>query len=110
VATSGWEPELKADANDEITNGAGYVGIDFIDDSRPIPYYRVNFSSSWGARDPSLFTIVLVSMNRDGKIDPEDAGTAIGWNPEVGRFQEIEPNGEEFAPEVKAPKHIRTSK
>jgi hypothetical protein len=33
----------------------------------------------------------------------------IGWNPAVGRFQEIEPNGVEFAPEVKNPEHIRSS-
>ena len=46
-------------------------------------------------------------MTREGKIDVEDMGMGIGWNPAVGRFQEIEPSGEEFAQEVKNPKRIR---
>jgi hypothetical protein len=46
-------------------------------------------------------------MARDGRIDPGDTGLGIGWNRAVGRFQEIEPNGEEFSPEVKTPKHIK---
>jgi hypothetical protein len=41
-------------------------------------------------------------------MDPEDMGLGVGWNPTVGRFQEIGPNGEEFAQEVKTPKHIRS--
>jgi hypothetical protein len=47
-------------------------------------------------------------MAPDDKIDLEDMGLGIGWNPAEGRFQEIEPNGEGFTPEVKAPTHIRS--
>jgi hypothetical protein len=103
-----WNSELKVDR--EITNSAGYVGSDFIDDSHPFPYYRAKFTdqgAQWGARPASQFTLVLHSMTRDGKIDPEDIGLGIGWNLAVGRFQEIEPDGEHFAPEVTAPRHIR---
>jgi hypothetical protein len=108
---SGWGSEISVDK--EITNGAGYVGFNFIDDSHPFPYYRVDFSdrgAKWGARDPSQFTLVLLPMTRDGKVDVGDVGIGIGWNAAVGRFQEIEPNGEKFAPEVKNPKHIPVSK
>ncbi len=107
---SQWEIELNVDK--EITNSAGYVGFNFIDDSHPFPYYRVNFTdqgASWGARKPSQFTLVLLPMTQDGRVDPRDIGFGIGWNPAVGRFQEIEPNGEQFASEIKAPKHIRSS-
>jgi hypothetical protein len=106
-----WDTELNIDK--EITNGEGYIGIDFIDDSDPFPYYRVHFSdrgATWGARDPSQFTLVLIPMTRDGKLDVGGIGIGIGWNPAVRRFQEIEPSGEEFAPEVKAPGHIRSAK
>lgn len=106
---SEWETELKVDANGEITNGAGYVGADYIDDSHPFPCYRALVSTLWGARDNSQFTLVLFPMSRQGWIDPEELGIGIGWNPVVGRFQEIEPNGEIFVPEIKSPKHIRTA-
>jgi len=102
-----WDTQLNVDR--EVTNGIGYIGTNFIDDSYPLPDYRVNFTdcgAKWGTRSASQLTMVLVSMSRDGKIDPEDMGMAIGWNSAVSRFQEIEPSGEMFAPEVKAPKHI----
>jgi hypothetical protein len=107
-----WKIELNVDANGEITNGVGYVGIDFIDDSNQFPYYRVNFTdrgANWGSRTAAQFTLVLSSMSRDGRIDPGDIGIGIGWNSAVGRFQEIEPTGDKFAPEVKAPKHIKSN-
>jgi hypothetical protein len=103
-----WKSELEVDR--EITNSAGYVGINFIDDSHPYPYYRAKFTdegAQWGARSASQFTLVLLSMTRGGKIDPEELGIGIGWNLAAGRIQEIEPDGEHFAPEVTTPKHIR---
>lgn len=105
---SAWNTELRVD--EEITNPAGYVGCDFIDDSHPFPYYRVDIAAQWGAPDPSKFTLVLLSMTRGGRVDPEELGIGIGWNPAVERFQEIDPNGEQFVPEVKAPRHIRSSR
>jgi len=103
-----WVSELNV--NEEITNEAGYVGIDFIDDSHSAPYYRLKTSDKgarWGDRQPSQFTLVFLSMSRAGKVDPEDLGTGIGWNPAVSRFQEIGPSGDEFVTEVKNPKHFR---
>jgi hypothetical protein len=105
---SQWESELNIDR--EVTNGAGYLGVDFIDDSHAFPFYRINFTdrgARWGSRAASQFTLVLFSMSRDGRPEPGDMGLGIGWNPLVGRYQELEPNGEEFAPEVKVPKHIK---
>ena len=103
-----WNTDLKVDK--EVTNSEGYVGINFIYDSDPFPYNRASFTDQgarWGDRSPSQFTLVLRPMTREGKIDVEDMGMGIGWNPAVGRFQEIEPSGEEFAQEVKNPKRIR---
>ena len=108
---SQWKTELNVDL--EVTNSAGYVAFTLIDDSDPYPYYRVNLSdrgARWGDRDPSQFTLVLLPMTRAGKVDPGDEGIGIGWNPAVGRFQEIEPSGVEFVPEEKSAKHIRSSK
>jgi hypothetical protein len=109
-AKSQWNLELNIDK--EITNSAGYIGIDYIDDSTSFVFYRGEISDRraiWGDREPSQFILALDFMNRAGKVDEGGIGIGIGWNPAVGRFQEIEPNGEEFAPERKNPKHIRTS-
>lgn len=106
---SRWDSGLNVDR--EVTNGAGYLGANFIGNAHPYPCYRVDFTdrgAEWGARTASQFTLILFSMSRDGRLEPGDMGLGIGWNAAVGRFQEIEPNGEEFAPEVKAPKHIRS--
>jgi hypothetical protein len=103
-----WNTELSVDK--EIANGAGYVGFNFIDDTHRYPYFRVNFTdrgAKWGGRSASQFTLVFISMTRVGKVDSEDLGLGIGWNPAVGRYQELEPNGEVFVPEVSSPKHIR---
>lgn len=103
-----WVSELNI--NEEITNEAGYVGIEFIDDAHSLPYYRLKTSDSgatWGDRQPSQFTLVLRSMSREGKMDPEDLGIGIGWNSAASRFQEIDPSGEHFTEETKKPKHFR---
>jgi hypothetical protein len=103
-----WVRELNV--NEEITNEAGWVGIDFIDDSHSTPYYRLKTSDNgakWGDRKPSQFTLVLLTMSRTGKVDPEDLGIGIGWNSAVSRFQEIDPSGTHFIAETKAPKHYR---
>jgi hypothetical protein len=110
--TSQWKIELNVDANDAITNDMGFVGVNFIDDSHQFPYCRVDFTdrgAKWGARTGTQFTMVLFSMNRDGKLEDGDIGLGIGWNPAVRRFQEIDPNGRDFAPEVKSPRHIKAT-
>jgi len=69
-------------------------------------YYSVDFSDR-GLRGEigahRSLPLALLPMTR------RDEGTGIGWNPAVERFQAIEPNGV-FAPEVKNPKNIGTSK
>lgn len=105
---SGWDSQLNVDQ--EATNNAGYIGADFIDNSYPFPYHWANFTdrgAKWGDRSSSQFTLVLFSMNYRGKVGPDDVGLGIGWNPAVGRFQELEPNGDDFVSEVKVPKHAR---
>jgi hypothetical protein len=105
---SQWNLELNVDK--EITNSAGYVRSEIIDDSHPFPYYRVCLIDNLGNCDPSKSILGLTAMSRKGKIVKGEIGIAIRWNPAVGRFQEMEPQGEGFAPEEKNPKHIRTSK
>lgn len=103
-----WVTELNI--NEEITNPAGYVGIDYIDDSQEEPYYRLKTSADgakWGTRQSSQFTLVLRYMSRAGKVDSEEEGIGIGWNPTASRFQEIAPSGDIFLSETKNPKHIR---
>jgi hypothetical protein len=103
-----WDSQLNVDR--EVMNGAGYLGVNFIYDAHLFPYHRVTFTdhgAKWGARTASQFTLILFSIDREGRLEPGDVGLGIGWNAAVGRFQEIEPNGEDFAPEVKAPKHIK---
>jgi hypothetical protein len=103
-----WVSELNI--QEEITNEAGYVGIDFIDDSHSTPFYRLKTSDNgarWGDRQPTQFTLVLLPMSRAGKVDSGDLGIGIGWNSSASRFQEIDPSGMQFETEIKKPKHFR---
>ena len=97
-----WIPELTAD-NLIRRNPAGYIGIEFIDDSSPPVTPRVSFSGT--RSDDSLdFAIYLTESYPDGD---ESWPIEIAWNPAVQRFQEYstdhEPLG--FRPEVKNPPH-----
>jgi len=101
-----WNVELTADRG-WIRNSAGYVGIEFIDDSEQIFGYRASFSDR-RSDDVAAYTIYLNFLSPTG----HNEGTAIeiSWNPSVARFQEFaygeDPEG--FKPEIKNPPHIRT--
>ena len=98
---SGWKKELNV--HREITNSAGYVGIDFIDDSSEYHGYYVSFSDH-RSDDTPAFVMYLSEIEPNG--DPEWP-VQIAWNPAVQRFQEYagdrDPEG--FRPELKNPSH-----
>jgi hypothetical protein len=105
--TSQWETLLTADRQNWIRNNAGYIGVEFIDDSADFVGYRISFSDE-GSGDISKFTIWFNYLSPKGQN--EGIETGITWNPSVGRFQEFPENQEPegFQPEIKNPKHIRT--
>ncbi len=99
---SGWRPVLHAAR--QIQNDAGYIGIDFIDDSSPFYGYRVVFANK-RTDGKDAFTIQIGYVNRSGS--PEGVPLEVSWNPKAGRYQEFsdseDPGG--FKPEVKNPPH-----
>lgn len=103
---SGWASELSV--NSQITNSAGYIGIDFIDDSAKAPGYYVSFSQAKSDKTPA-FSIFLSQIAPDGS--PEWP-VQIAWNPAVQRFQQYardeEPIG--FRSEIKNPPHRNVDK
>lgn len=105
---SEWSVELTADKK-WIRNGAGYVGIDFIDDSADFVGYRVSFSGE-GSKETSGFTVGLFYLGPNGHN--EGISTDISWNQRVGRFQEYSENKDPsgFQVENKNPPHIRRRK
>jgi hypothetical protein len=102
----GWRVALRV--GKEITNDAGYIGIDFIDDSSPFYGYGVQFLDR---RDDGkrAFVLSLSYLMKGGKVDTEALRTEIAWDDKVGRYREFglnsEPEG--FKPELKNPPHIR---
>lgn len=106
---SRWTVELSVDRKNWIKNSAGYIGIDFIDDSADFIGYRASFSDRRSDGFPG-FTIYLYFLAPSGHN--EGIATEVAWNPLVKRFQEFaysqDPVG--FRPEVKNPPHIRSRK
>lgn len=102
--SSGWEVVLTA--SKEIQNGAGFVGIDYIDDSSPYYGYRVLFPDQ---RDDGkrVFTLGLSYMRKDGST--EGIPLEISWDSSVGRYREFGINSDPpgFKPEVKNPPHLK---
>jgi hypothetical protein len=96
-----WDVELRADKT--ITNNAGYVGAEFIDDSAQKIGYRVSFSDRRPDDTPG-FTIELSYLQPNG--NPESP-IEVSWNPAIQRFQEYTANEEPvgFRPEIKNPPH-----
>jgi hypothetical protein len=106
AGTSRWVNEFTAD-KDWTRNPAGYVGVEYIDDSFKYTGYRVSFSGRRSDGAPG-FTLFLFSLNPNGSN--EGVPLEVGWNRSVKRFQEFsyeaEPVG--FRAEIKNPPHIRT--
>lgn len=98
-----WVVELTADRN-WIRNSAGYIGIDFIDDSANLVGYRF-LSSDEGPHEAPGFRFFLSFLNPHG--DDEGIPIEISWNPAVGRLQELDYGHEPqaFKPEIKNPPH-----
>jgi hypothetical protein len=105
--SSGWKAVL--DVGKEITNGEGYVGIDYIDDSFQFHGYRIVLADHRSDGKPS-FTIRLSYITQDGESD--GIPLEIAWNEKVGRYQEFTANEvpEGFRSEIKNPTHVRTRK
>jgi len=96
---SGWRTELTASR--EIRNGAGYIGLDYIDDSFRFMGYQLNLSDERSDKIRE-FDIDLIDIeSADG--GSEASSTNIAWNPAVGRYQEWNPDG--FRMEIKNPPH-----
>jgi len=104
---SQWKTAL--DAARQIQNPAGYVGIDYIDDSQQYLGYRANFLDRRSDGKPA-FLVQLSYLRTDGK--PEGVPIEISWNPTAGRFQEFSVNQEPegFKTELKNPPHIHGTK
>jgi hypothetical protein len=102
---SGWRVVLTA--SKEVQNEAGYVGIDYIDDSSPNFGYRVLFPDQ---RDDGkkVFSISLSYMRKDGNTD--GIPLEISWDSAVGRYREFGVNSDPpgFKPEIKNPPHLKT--
>jgi hypothetical protein len=101
---SGWRVVLTA--SKEIQNDAGYVGIDYIDDSMSSYGYRVLFPDQ---RDDGkrVFSVSLSYMRKDGSAD--GIPLEISWDSSVGRYREFGMNSDPpgFKPEIKNPPHLK---
>lgn len=92
------------EANKEIKNPAGYIGIDFIDDSYVSSGYRLRL---YDRRTDGVPALVLMLTILDNMGAPEGTPVQICWNPSINRFQEFTSNEdpEGFRTEVKNPRH-----
>jgi hypothetical protein len=97
-----WQIALEVGAT--ISNAAGYVATEYIDDANQFFGYclRLEDKRSDGV---SAFTISLTDINPAGH--EEGASTEISWNATVRRYQEFV-TLEGFRPEIKNPPHINT--
>jgi hypothetical protein len=100
---SGWRTALTAER--EIQNEAGFVGIDYIDDSFHYFGYWLVLSDKRSDGAKAMDIDLLDIENADGTS--EALSTEIAWNPAVGRYQEwaYNRNPEGFRPEIKSPSH-----
>lgn len=103
--SSGWKVVLTV--SKEVQNDAGFVGIDYIDDSSPYYGYRVLFPDQ---RDDGkrVFTMSLSYMAKDGSTI--GIPLEISWDSSVGRYREFGINSDPpgFKPEIKNPPQLKT--
>lgn len=95
----------------QITNEAGYIGIDYIDDRKPAYGYLLNISDV-RADGKKAFDLSFRYLLKDGKTDTESLGIEVSWNSAVERYQEFSMNQdpEGFQSEVRNPPHLRLHK
>jgi hypothetical protein len=102
-----WKAELEADQ--QIKNPEGYIGLSYIDDSYKVRGYCLTVTDRrTGSREP--FSIALGYITKNGRF--EGVPVYIGWNSKVGRYQEFAGNDDAagFNSEVKHPRHVNTAK
>jgi hypothetical protein len=101
-----WRLVLRA-SEDWIKNDAGYVGIDFIDDSFRISGYRAKLSNQ--TTDGEAGFMLDLSFLLPGGESDEGTPIRIAWNAAVGKYQEVVSNDGpvEFKPEIRQPPHRR---
>jgi hypothetical protein len=96
---SGWRAELTASR--KIQNEAGYIGLDYIDDSFRFMGYQLSFLDESPDKKRGFGADLVLIEKEDG--GSEATSTGIAWNPAVGRYQEWNPDG--FRAEIKNPPH-----
>jgi hypothetical protein len=84
-----WKPVIRA--SKWITNDAGYIGIDYIDDSFRFYGYEAQVADV-RSDGKSGFVLLLSYLTRS--LDREGIPIEIAWNPLIGRFQEFSTNEE----------------
>jgi len=93
-----WKTALRASR--DIQNGAGYVGLEYIDDCSPLWAQRIEF---WDKRPDGKNGLVVSIQWRRTENDNEEEPTDVAWDKATGRYREINADG--FQPEVKNPPH-----
>jgi hypothetical protein len=83
-----------------VRNDAGYVGIDYIDDTSPFWGNCINFYDT-RPDGKKAFTISIQWRASENDTDPQP--TDIAWDNTAGRYREIIADG--FQIEVKKPPH-----
>jgi hypothetical protein len=104
-STAAWKPALRI--GKQITNEAGYIGIDYVDDSYDFHGYRFVLHDRRPDGGRGL-TVELSYLNSGGEID--GIPIVISWNEKVGRYQEYTSNQDPpgFRSELKSPPHIKS--
>jgi hypothetical protein len=99
---STWKPVLKVGR--QVTNDAGYIGIDYIDDSYDFHGYRLIVENRRPDGKPGV-AIELSYLNGSGET--EGIPMAVSWNEKTGRYQEYTSNEDPpgFRPEIRNPPH-----
>jgi len=99
---SGWRTALNVSR--EIQNGAGFLGIDYLDDASPYWGYSVLIENHRADGKPALVLSLAYMANEN---DMSEVPVDITWNPAVHRYQEFSLNYEPFGfkPEIKNPPH-----
>jgi hypothetical protein len=101
---SGWETAL--DMSNTITNPKGYVLIRSIDDTQTFVglYMRLTEESMGGRRG---LTLEFTGLLPNGEQDLDACPSEIAWNPDLGRYQELEKDNA-FRPErQRIPRRVR---
>ncbi len=95
------------EANREMRNPDGYVGLDYIDDGWKFEGYEVSLSDK-GSDNTKRFTLYFTLLGSDPGWPTE-----IGWNKATGRYQEfgVDATAEHhlFKSELKQPPHRNTA-